>query len=86
MKPYICTYCEAVMSCFSGSKDPAKCTCFLPRIHLCPGLEALAKICYICDFGVATKFLVKITVNSNYIYGKFLLTLSIILDISLGTD
>ena len=57
-------------------------------IHLCPELEALAKICYICDFGVATKFLVKIIiiVNSNYIYRKFLLTLSIILNISLGTD
>lgn len=59
---------------------------FHTGIHLCPELEALAKICYICDFGVATKFLVKIIVNSNYIYRKFLLTLSIILDISLGTD
>ena len=59
---------------------------FHTGIHLCPELEALAKICYICDFGVATKFFVKIIVNSNYIYRKFLLTLSIILDISLGTD
>ena len=40
---------------------------FHTGIHLCPELEALAKICYICDFGVATKFLVKIIVNSNYI-------------------